>query len=960
MGRKESVYNTLHSLSQKIRLEKFKGKDRVGFNVYDLEAILGIDRTNISRILNTLFREGSVIKVIGKPVLFISKQAVEELLNMQLSDNVLEVSNQCEIIENHNREDYVVDYEEPDKDVFQDLIGYDKSLKKQIEQAKAAITYPPYGLTTLLLGQTGVGKTLFASMMYKFAVHLGKRRENSQFVVFNCADYSYNPQLIVAQLFGYTQGAFTGADQEKSGLVEKADGGVLFLDEVHRLPPEAQEMLFYLMDHGIYRRLGEIESTRKARPFIIAATTEEPSSNLLNTFMRRIPVSIRLPSLDARGLDERFSLIKQIFKQEANVIDKVLVLSSQVIKYFLTYECKGNIGQLKGDIKLVCARAYMRTLAENERKLIIDSNILMESFDEDKIKLRHYTKRLGNIYIQDPTIIKPSEKSIDFDTPMEFETSIYKFIKNQLYTYSEEAVQEKKNDPINMVKNYFASFLDYYKGNEKDQREKLLHFVDEKIIEVIRKFLEIALTKYKLNIDFYYVTPLTMHINAIIQQLNRNIKIQGKLLDEKDAAGLSLYLELSQELTALLEKDLGVNIPQGEVIVLALLIKNIIEDEKKHGTVPILVMAHGDGVASSISNVANYLIGNVCVYHIDMPFEEKWEMVFNKAIELCKKIHSNEGILLFIDMGSLYNIGVEITKATGIPIKVVSYANTLLVLEAAQKSYYGKMTLNELFYEIQKIKRDMYYSEDLQVLQNDNFDEDDLYIVTICMTGSGTAVKLKEMLEEQFLFGTEVKIKAIDVNTIDNLEQGIVDLCEGHKPLAVIGTIRPKHLNSHFISLEEVIFGQGLVWIEKLLMKYGVFAKRVKPFNEKRGNNSNIMDFNNAAMISVIKNYLYYLDPGKTLENVLIAIERIEDNFSEDLTRNTCTNLIVHICCMLERLLFSDKNEKTVYDEKIIPHASYLNDPIKELGYKYKVEIPFEEKKAIHEIIRYGMQATND
>ena len=73
-------------------------------------------------------------------------------------------------------------------------------------------------------------------------VVVGNNKENKDypFVTFNCADYFNNPQLLLSQLFGHVKGAFTGADTDKIGLVEKANGGILFLDEVHRLPPDGQ------------------------------------------------------------------------------------------------------------------------------------------------------------------------------------------------------------------------------------------------------------------------------------------------------------------------------------------------------------------------------------------------------------------------------------------------------------------------------------------------------------------------------------------------------------------------------------------------------------------------------------------------------------------------------------------------------------------------------------------------
>lgn len=64
-------------------------------------------------------------------------------------------------------------------------------------------------------------------------------------VYFNCAEYAHNPELLSSHLFGHRQGAFTGANENKPGLVEQADGGYLLLDEVHRLPYEGQKAIFY-------------------------------------------------------------------------------------------------------------------------------------------------------------------------------------------------------------------------------------------------------------------------------------------------------------------------------------------------------------------------------------------------------------------------------------------------------------------------------------------------------------------------------------------------------------------------------------------------------------------------------------------------------------------------------------------------------------------------------------------
>ena len=100
---------------------------------------------------------------------------------------------------------------------------------------------------------------MFASLMHNYALEMKVKSEDSPFIVFNCADYSNNPQLLTSQLFGVKKGAYTGAESDKVGLIEQANGGILFLDEIHRLPPEGQEALFIFLDSGTFRRIGDSE-----------------------------------------------------------------------------------------------------------------------------------------------------------------------------------------------------------------------------------------------------------------------------------------------------------------------------------------------------------------------------------------------------------------------------------------------------------------------------------------------------------------------------------------------------------------------------------------------------------------------------------------------------------------------------------------------------------------------------
>lgn len=283
---------------------------KTGTTTKELAELTGITRANTSSELNKLVRQGQVLKVKTFPIRYIPVKTVKETLQLS-SLTCLEADSLEQLIQSKKTE---VVIKKKTVDPLKNMIGYKGSLHQAISQAKAALLYPPHGLHMMLLGPTGVGKTYFADNIFKFAKYHQILKKDAPFITFNCADYYNNPQLLLSILFGHAKGAYTGADEVGIGLVEQADGGILLLDEVHRLPPEGQEMLFYFIDRGNFNRLGENQKKRHSDVLIICATTEEVDSAMLNTFMRRIPMTITIPPLDERPISERVELMKHLFQ----------------------------------------------------------------------------------------------------------------------------------------------------------------------------------------------------------------------------------------------------------------------------------------------------------------------------------------------------------------------------------------------------------------------------------------------------------------------------------------------------------------------------------------------------------------------------------------------------------------------------------------------------------------------
>ena len=219
----------------------------------------------------------------------------------------------------------------------------------------------PSDTTILIRGASGTGKELVAR-----ALHYNSPRRNRPLVTVNCA--ALQETLLESELFGHEKGAFTGAVQTKPGLVEVAEGGTLFIDEIAEMGPGLQAKLLRVLENGHYRRVG---STREAIADVrvIAATNknleEEQKNNRFreDLYYRLNVVTIKLPALkdrreDIRELVEHFLHTRQIGSVPFTITPEAMDTLTQ-------YDWPGNIRELAN----VLERAQI--LAE-EHKITLD------------------------------------------------------------------------------------------------------------------------------------------------------------------------------------------------------------------------------------------------------------------------------------------------------------------------------------------------------------------------------------------------------------------------------------------------------------------------------------------------------------------------------------------------------------------------------------------------------------
>lgn len=553
MNRNQLIHNTLKDAMQSLNYDVLSSGDIESFTATGIGEKLNLSRSSISLELNKLSKDGKLIYIKSRPVIFFDKKLFNEKFSVNIKkDKFNSLKELVELIEKKR-----ISEANRDDNEF-GIIGLNGSLRKIADQGRAAILYPPNGLHILLLGSTGVGKSLFAEYLYKFAIKIGKYTDKTKFVVFNCADYANNPQLLMSHLFGHAKGAFTGADDNKKGLIEAADGGILFLDEVHRLPSEGQEMLFSIMDHGIYRRLGETVTNRKSNVLLITATTENVNSSLLKTFTRRIPVILRIPDIRERHLSEREELVKYFFNIEGKRINENIIIDREVIWCFMLYDCKGNIGELKSDIQKVCANAYHSYISKGDKAMKIGKKDIPQEMVNILYKVYEYWNILNN------------NDSNRISEP--WQSNLYNTKTDVRMTYiNAEIVDSNK---IN-IRQYCEKFLELigYEYNYSEIISKIEEY-KETSYDDIDKFSGVLLgclqeystIKWEDEFQKYLIVYLLYLLNYN-NEINLNIKISNN----------SYFNTLAKIISKIIETNFNLEISTLNIRILATLMYNFLK-----------------------------------------------------------------------------------------------------------------------------------------------------------------------------------------------------------------------------------------------------------------------------------------------------------------------------------------------------------------------------------------------
>lgn len=253
-------------------------KREVGVTTQELAEQLQMQRSNLSTLLNELVADGKMEKLPGRPV--------------------------------HYRPLMAGDTPRGETSCFKILDSCEGSLRPMIQMAKAAILYPDHSLNTLIEGPSGSGKTTFGYLMYQFACENKVLPMGAPFERFSCHYYDDQEEKAYSRLFGAGE------------ALEKAKGGMLFLDNVEYLPVGCREHLLDLIenDDAVLRDI-----------ILVCSLQDKARASVKDAYTARFSARIELQPLQNWQLGERFALVQQFLINEAVRMKRTVRVNAELL-----------------------------------------------------------------------------------------------------------------------------------------------------------------------------------------------------------------------------------------------------------------------------------------------------------------------------------------------------------------------------------------------------------------------------------------------------------------------------------------------------------------------------------------------------------------------------------------------------------------------------------------------------
>lgn len=609
---KEKVYEFITTYSLEYEHDEYPR-----FTTNFLSQKLGMQRTNLSSILNQLVNEGKLIKQKGRPVMY-------QYINLS----------------------------EEAEQVFKRLIGYDRSLKDAVAGAKATILYPKGRSSILISAQRGCGAHYFAETIFLFAEKSGVIKKKKELLTFDCKAYQEDPDYRQKLLFG---------TEDEVGILNQSEDGMLFIDHIDLLPAYERRRLLSTKERGI----------------LICCTDLDVDQEIYRSLQERTDVEIKLPNLNERSMEERFQLVKAFLCNEIKNIGRNLEMDVNILSALLLYESDDNVAGLKKDIHTGCINCYARK-GSSKNKFI---EILLSDFPPYvrkgliycKTRKEELNELVSEQYVYaftDSTMLKKQAQK------KEEKRNIYQSIDERKKKYKKQEIEEEEIDTYVSIA-LREDFQNYYNElSEKiSNRNMLENIIANKMIEHVDLFLKKAEKTFETKYSEKIMCALCLHMNSALIRNESKQRISNEEISQMTISYPQEY-QMAKEFILKTEEIFHTRLNVDEIVFVMMFLLE--ERVTKKQQVVTLIAMHGDHSAQAVVKTVNALSNENNTYAFNLPLDQNMKEAYEDFKKEIVQIDQGKGIILIYDMGSLRTMAESIAAETNIDIRFVESPITLI------------------------------------------------------------------------------------------------------------------------------------------------------------------------------------------------------------------------------------------------------------------------------------------
>lgn len=765
-----------------------------------------ISRSLSSHYLNDLYKEGELIKVNERPVLYLHK----DILRSRIRGKSL-----------RSEYDTVEDLEEllhMGVSKFTNVIGSDYSLRSSIENIKKALHYPPHGLPIVLCGKPGSGKRFLSRQIYAYCQAERLISENAEYTYISC-DTIEEPELFTL-LFGKND-----EKSNETGILKNSKYEYIVFNSFRNAGKNIQNALADYIDEGA--------ALNGPKAKLIFLCNQQLEMTFTPQLLGRLLTIVTIPSLKERTIYEKESLILHFIREESKKVQKGLKITDYFMELMIAQDFEDSIEQLQSAI----VRSFFHAYEKKEEHICLDVSCIPS---ELKYRVSVYDKEHAYLLEEYQLIYHGITKELFYDILRYAEEYYYDTASKsgkRLY-----AAVEKFNDRIIFRLPKFQKSLEQYKA------------IIQSVTDICHSRSNISFSNNMQNLMVFSLYCQSIEYQIFYEFMERyeeRIKTLLTMLYDVESKEYQVYSEVE----FLLHKTFSI---ETNAFLKLLMILNLKYDQTAFDNdyAVGLIICHGYSTASSIANAANALLAEQVYVAFDMPLDVQVDEIVKKIDTYLNEKQFLDNALILVDMGSLELIGNKIRNRYDINIGIINNTTTSMALHIG----YGilqKRNIQEILQEASK-----------QTVCTYNFIQKKAKKKAIIFTsesGMSTAEKIKALFQDSIPKTIPIQLISYDYYQILN-EQTQEEISGSYDILFVAGTMDPKLAGSDFIDLGDIINLRAIRRINDIFRNY-MGDDEIQQFNDDLLKNFSLINviesltiLNPRALLDIVEKSIHLLE----------------------------------------------------------------------------------------------------